>query len=71
MHIKKEILSLTNLTAFYIGMTGLVDNRGSEDVLRLDFSKAFGSVSYNILIGQLLKHKLDKALNCQESSEGP
>ncbi|KAK4815977.1 hypothetical protein QYF61_010845 [Mycteria americana] len=72
MHLKKEKSSLTNLTAFYNGMmTGLVDNRRAVDALYLDFSKAFDSVSHNILIDQLMKHKLDKRLNYQESSEEP
>lgn len=54
MHFKKkEESSLTNMTAFYNGMTGFVDNRRAVDVLYLDFSKAFvmgNSVSHNILI---------------------
>lgn len=47
-----EESSLTNMTAFYNGMTGFVDNRRAVDVLYLDF-KAFvteNSVSHNILI---------------------
>lgn len=70
MHLKKEKSSPTNMTAFYNGMTGLVDNRRAVDVLYLDFCKSCDSVSHNILIDQLMKHKLYKGLNCQESSEG-
>lgn len=61
------------MTAFYNGMTGFVDNRRAVDVLYLDF-KAFvteNSVSHNSLIDNFWKHKLDKGLNCQKSSEGP
>jgi len=46
---------LTNLTAFYSGMTGWLDEGRAVDVVYLDFSKAFDTVSYNILLRKLRK----------------
>ncbi|GAB0207557.1 mitochondrial enolase superfamily member 1 [Grus japonensis] len=51
---------LTNLIAFYDGMIGWVDEGRAVDVVYLDFSKAFDTVSYNILIGKLRKCGLDE-----------
>ncbi|PKU43903.1 rna-directed dna polymerase from mobile element jockey- hypothetical protein [Limosa lapponica baueri] len=51
---------LTNLIAFYNGMTGWIDEGRAVDVVYLDFSKAFDTVSHNILIGELRKCELDE-----------
>jgi len=51
---------LTNLITFYDGMTGWVDEGRAVDVVYLDFSKAFDTVSHNILIGKSRKCGLDE-----------
>jgi len=51
---------LTNLVVFYDGMTAWVDEGRAVDVVNLDFSKAFDTVSCNILLGKLRKCGLDE-----------
>ncbi|GAB0179458.1 mitochondrial enolase superfamily member 1 [Grus japonensis] len=51
---------LTNLTAFYNSMTRWVDEGRAVDVVYRDFSKAFDTISHNILIGKLRKCGLDE-----------
>jgi len=50
---------LTNLIAFYDGMTGWVDEGRAADVVYLNFRKPLDTVSHNILIGKLRKCGLD------------
>jgi len=52
--------SLTNLIAFYNGVTDWVDEGRAVDVVYLDFSKAFDTVSHNILPGKFRKCGLDE-----------
>ncbi|GAB0186703.1 mitochondrial enolase superfamily member 1 [Grus japonensis] len=49
---------LTNLINFQDEMTGLVDEGRAVNIVSLDFSKAFDTVSYKILIDKLLMYGL-------------
>ncbi|CAM4608678.1 unnamed protein product [Caretta caretta] len=51
---------LTNLIAFYDEITGSVDEGKAVDVLFLDFSKAFDTISHSILASKLKKFGLDE-----------
>ena len=51
---------LTNLINFYNEMTGLVDEGRAVNIVYLDFSKAFDTVSQKILIDKLLTYMLDE-----------
>jgi len=56
---------LTNLIAFYDDMTGCVGEERAVDVVYLDFSTGFDTVSHNILLGKLRKYGQDEWIeNC-------
>ncbi|GAB0179547.1 mitochondrial enolase superfamily member 1 [Grus japonensis] len=51
---------LTNLISFYDKVTHLVDERKAVDVVYLDFSKTFDTVSHSILLEELAAYSLDR-----------
>ncbi|GAB0204059.1 mitochondrial enolase superfamily member 1 [Grus japonensis] len=55
---------LTNLISFYDKVTRLVDEGKAVDVIYLDFSKAFNTVSHSILLEKLAAHGLDGCTLC-------
>ena len=56
---KKGRSCLTNLISFYDKVTRLVDEGKAVDVVCLDLSKVFDTISHNVFLEKVAAHGLD------------
>jgi len=62
--LMKGRLCLTNLISFYNWVTRLIDEGKAVDVVYLDFSKAFNTVSHHVILEKLAACGLDRYTLC-------